>query len=99
MIGKSLMVQIIFLTQLTLYSFIGNYLKSEMEEVGLSVYQSAWYHFPKKLTKNIIFILTQTKYPVMLQAGNYIVINLITYVSILRTSFSYLSVLRIILGV
>jgi len=99
MIGKSLMVQIIFLTQLTLYSFIGNYLKSEMEEIALSVYQSAWYNFPRKLTKNVIFILMQTKHPVVLQAGNYIVVNLITYVSILKTSFSYLSVLRIMLGV
>jgi len=99
MIGKSLTVQIIILTQLTLYSFIGNYLKSEMEEIGLSIYQSAWYSFPRKLVKNVIFILMQTKYPVALQAGNYIVVNLSTYVSILRTSFSYLSVLRIMLGV
>ncbi|EFN67932.1 Odorant receptor 49b [Camponotus floridanus] len=99
MIGKSLMALSLFLIQLTLYSFIGNYLKSEMEEIGLSIYQSAWYSFPKKLTRNVIFILMQTKSPVMLQAGNYIVINLSTYVNILKTSFSYLSVLRIIVGV
>ncbi|XP_025265645.1 odorant receptor 49b-like isoform X2 [Camponotus floridanus] len=78
-VGKSLMILSAFLTQLTLYSFIGNYLKSEMEEIGLSIYQSAWYNFPRKLTKNIIFILMQTKYPVALQAGNFIVVNLSTY--------------------
>jgi len=99
MIGKSLMALSVFLIQLTLYSFIGNYLKSEMEEIGFSIYQSAWYNFPKKLARNVIFILMQTKSPVMLQAGNYIVINLSTYVNILKTSFSYLSVLRIIVGV
>jgi len=99
MIGKSLMALSLFLIQLTLYSFIGNYLKSEMEEIGLSIYQSAWYSFPKKLARNVIFILMQTKSPVVLQAGNYIVINLSTYVNILKTSFSYLSVLRIIVGV
>jgi len=87
------------LTQLTLYSFIGNYLKSEMEEIGISIYQSAWYSFPRKLTKNVVFILTQIKSPVTLQAGNFIIVNLSTYVSILKTSFSYLSVLRIMLGV
>jgi len=41
MMGKSVMALNAFLTQLTLYSFIGNYLKSEMEEIGLSIYQSA----------------------------------------------------------
>ncbi|EFN67926.1 Putative odorant receptor 13a [Camponotus floridanus] len=99
MIGKSSIVLSGVLTQLTLYSFIGNYLKSEMEEIGLSIYQSAWYSFPRKLIKSVIFILMQTKSPVALQAGNFIVVNLSTYVSILKTSFSYLSVLRIMLGV
>ncbi|XP_072760025.1 uncharacterized protein [Anoplolepis gracilipes] len=89
MIGKSLVILSIFLFQLTLYSFIGNYLKSEMEEIGPSVYQSTWYSFPRKLARNVIFILMQSKSPVTLQAGNFIVVNLSTYVSILRTSFSY----------
>ncbi|XP_025265643.1 odorant receptor 13a-like isoform X2 [Camponotus floridanus] len=78
-VGKSLMILSTFLTQLMLYSFIGNYLKSEMEEIGLSIYQSAWYNFPGKLARNIIFILMQTKYPVALQAGNFIIVNLSTY--------------------
>jgi len=99
MVGNKLFALSGFLTQLALYSFIGNYLKSEMEEIGLSIYQSAWYNFPRKLARNVIFILMQTKSPVALQAGNFIVINLSTYVSILKTSFSYLSVLRIILEV
>jgi len=99
MVGKSLVVVSVFLSQLSLYSFIGNYLKSEMEEIGLSIYQSAWYSFPRKLAKNVIFVLMQTKCPVALQAGNFIVVNLSTYVSILKTSFSYLSILRIMLGV
>ncbi|XP_072759416.1 odorant receptor 10-like isoform X2 [Anoplolepis gracilipes] len=99
MVGKSLVPLSGFLLQLTLYSFIGNYLKSEMEEIGLSIYQSAWYSFPKKITRNVLFILMQTKFPVALQAGNFIMINLATYVSILKTSFSYFSVLRIMLEV
>jgi len=99
MVGKSLIALSLFLSQLSLYSFIGNYLKTEMEEIGLSIYQSAWYSFPKKLARNVLFILMQTKSPVALQAGNFIAVNLSTYVSILKTSFSYLSVLRIMLEV
>ncbi|XP_025265704.1 uncharacterized protein LOC109610030 isoform X2 [Camponotus floridanus] len=97
MIGQSLIIISAFMIQLSLHSFIGNYLKSEMEDVGLSIYQSAWYSFPTNLQRNVNFILMQTKSPVALQAGNFIVVNLSTYVSILKTSFSYLSVLRIML--
>ncbi|XP_072759925.1 uncharacterized protein [Anoplolepis gracilipes] len=99
MAGKSFVVLSSFVLQLTLYSFIGNYLKSEMEDIGLSIYQSTWYNFPRKMARNVIFILMQTKFPVTLQAGNFIVVNLSTFVSILRTSFSYLSVLRVMMGV
>jgi len=93
------MVQSTFLTQLTLYGVIGNYLRSEMEEIGLSIYRSTWYNFPAKLTRHMIFILMCSDSPVALQAGNFIVVNLATYVSILKTSLSYLSVLRVMVKV
>lgn len=93
------MVQSTFMTQLTLYGMIGNYLKTEMEEIGISIYQSTWYNFPIKLTRHLIFIIMRSESPVTLQAGNFIVVNLSTYVSILKTSFSYLSVLRIMVKV
>ncbi|XP_070167659.1 odorant receptor 49b-like isoform X2 [Polyergus mexicanus] len=97
MMTKSLIVQSVFLIQITVYSFIGNYLKSQMEEIRFSIYQSAWYDLPAKLMKNLVFIFMQTESPVILQAGNFITINLSTYMSILKTSFSYLSVLRVMM--
>ncbi|KAL6445448.1 hypothetical protein ACFW04_000789 [Cataglyphis niger] len=98
MAGKSLMVQFTFLSQLTLYSFIGDYLRLQMEEVGLSIYQNAWYNFPTKLMKNLIFVIMRTEYPVVLYAGNFVV-NLSTYMSILKASISYLSVLRVMVEI
>lgn len=95
MAGKSIMVQGTFLLQLSLYSFIGDYLKCQMEEIGLSIYQNTWYKFPAELTRNLIFIIMRTESPVILQAGNFIVINLSTYMGILKASISYLSVLRV----
>ncbi|XP_012526056.1 odorant receptor 13a [Monomorium pharaonis] len=95
--GKSFMVLCTFLTQLSVYSFVGDYLKSQMEEVGLYIYQSTWYNFPVKLAKNLTFIIMRTQLPVKLQAGNVIVVNLATYMSILKTSMSYLSVLRVMI--
>lgn len=95
MVVRSLGVLIAFLAQITTYCVIGDYLKSEMEEVGSSIYQSVWYNLPAKLTKNLTFILMRSQTPVQLQAGSFIVVNLETYMSILKTSMSYLSVLRV----
>ncbi|KAF3054279.1 Odorant receptor 122 [Nylanderia fulva] len=95
MMGKSFVVLCTFLTQITVYSFVGDYLKSQMEDIGLFIYQSIWYNLPVKLTKNLIFIIMRSQSPVKLQAGNFIVVNLATYMSILKTSISYLSVLRV----
>jgi len=99
MTTKSSIVLVALLSQLTLYSFIGDYLKSEMEEVGLSIYQSSWCDFPTKLTRSIIFVLMRMESPIALQAGNFVMINLSTYMSILKTSVSYLSVLRVMMEI
>jgi len=93
------MVLSTFLTQLLLYSFIGDYLKSQMEEVGYTIYQSVWYDFPVKLMRNVIFVLMRTQSPIVLRAGNFVVVNLSTYMSILKTSASYLSVLRVMIEI
>jgi len=99
MTTKSSMVLSTFLTQLLLYSFIGDYLKSQMEEVGYTIYQSVWYDFPVKLMRNVIFVLMRTQSPIVLRAGNFVVVNLSTYMSILKTSASYLSVLRVMIEI
>lgn len=95
LMGKSFMVLCTMMTQLSVYSFVGDHLKCQMEEVGLFIYQSTWYDLPPKLARNLIFIIMRTQSPVKLQAGNFIVVNLATYMSILKTSLSYLSVLRV----
>nr|XP_012221387.1 PREDICTED: odorant receptor 47a-like [Linepithema humile] len=97
MMSKSFMVLSAFLAQLTVYSVVGDYLKSQMEEVALSVYQCNWYNLPTKVARNVVFIMMWSQLPVKLQAGNFIVVDLGTYMSILRTSVSYLSVLRVML--
>ncbi|EFN89560.1 Putative odorant receptor 13a [Harpegnathos saltator] len=97
MMSKSVLVLSAFLAQLTLYSMVGDYLKSQMEEVAQSAYQNTWYDLPAKATKNVTFILMWSQLPMKLQAGNFIVMDLPTYMSILKTSMSYLSVLRVMI--
>ncbi|XP_014485695.1 PREDICTED: odorant receptor 13a-like, partial [Dinoponera quadriceps] len=95
MLAKSIVMMSSFMTQLSAYSFVGDYLKSQMEEVGLSIYQSNWYNLPLTVTRNIVFMMMWDQYPVKLLAGNFIVVNLSTYMNIIKTSMSYLSVLRV----
>lgn len=95
MLAKSCVVLTSFFTQITVYSFVGDYFKRQMEEVGLYLYQSSWYNLPAKLTRNLVFIIMRSQSAIKLQAGNFIVVNLATYMSILKTSISYLSVLRV----
>lgn len=95
LMAKSTVVICSFMFQLTVYSFVGDYLKCQMEEVGYSIYESGWYVLPTRLTRNLMFIIMRAQSPVKLQAGNFIVVNLTTYMSILKTSISYLSVLRV----
>ncbi|XP_014481490.1 PREDICTED: odorant receptor 13a-like [Dinoponera quadriceps] len=95
MLAKSCVVLGSFLMQISVYSFVGDYFKNQMEEIGLFLYQSTWYNLPAKLTRNLAFIIMRSQSPIKLQAGNFIVVNLTTYISILKTSISYLSVLRV----
>ncbi|XP_020296090.1 odorant receptor 30a-like [Pseudomyrmex gracilis] len=96
-IGKSLIMIFAFVAQLSLYSFIGDYLISQMEEIALSVYQSAWYKLSENTKRNVIFVIMRREFPVALKAGNFIMVNLSTYMNILKTSLSYLSVLRVMI--
>ncbi|EZA49010.1 ObirOr5-P5 [Ooceraea biroi] len=98
MMSKSFLVLSAFLAQLAAYSFVGDYLKSQMEEVALSIYYCAWYNLPAKVAKNLVFIMMWTQLPIKLQAGNFIIVDLVTFMSIIKTSISYLSVLRVMLN-
>ncbi|XP_077259545.1 odorant receptor 10-like isoform X1 [Temnothorax americanus] len=95
MIIKTITVLGALLLQLFCYSFVGDYLKCQMEEVVNSIYSCNWYNLPLKLMKNIVFTIMRSQQPVQLLAGRFFVINIETFMTILKSSFSYLSVLRV----
>nr|XP_012221302.1 PREDICTED: odorant receptor 13a-like [Linepithema humile] len=94
MIIKATIMLLTFLSQLFAYSVVGEYLKSQTEKVAYSIYCSNWHCLSAKFMRNILFIIARSQQPVTFLAGNYLVVNLPTYMSVLQTSFSYLSVLR-----
>ncbi|KYM88887.1 Odorant receptor 2a [Atta colombica] len=93
-ITKTTSVLSALLLQLFSYSFVGDYLKRQMEDIAHSIYSCNWYYFPLKLMRNVLFVIMRSQQPVQLLAGRFVVVTIETYMSILKNSFSYLSVLR-----
>ncbi|XP_071556218.1 odorant receptor 49b-like [Temnothorax nylanderi] len=79
MITKTITVLGALLLQLFFYSFVGDYLKCQMEEVANSIYSCNWYNLPLKLMKNIVFAIMRSQQPVQSLAGRFFVINIETF--------------------
>ncbi|XP_011878788.1 PREDICTED: odorant receptor 13a-like isoform X1 [Vollenhovia emeryi] len=97
MITKSITVLIALLLQLFFYSFVGDYLKCQMEEVAGAIYASNWHCLPMKVMRNVLFVIMRSQQPVQMLAGRFFVVNIKTFMAILRSSLSYLSVLRVMM--
>ncbi|XP_018358377.1 PREDICTED: odorant receptor 43a-like [Trachymyrmex cornetzi] len=97
MITKTILVLSGLLLQLFFYSFVGDYLKCQMGEIAYSIYSCNWYCLPMKLMRNVLFIIMRSQHPVQLLAGRFFVVNIETFMAILKSSLSYLSVLRVML--
>ncbi|XP_071625500.1 uncharacterized protein [Temnothorax longispinosus] len=97
MITKTTTALSAFLLQLFFYSFVGDYLKCQMEEIAYSIFSCNWYNLPSKLMKNVLFVIVRSQQPVQLLAGRFFAVNIKTYMTILKSSLSYLSVLRVMM--
>ncbi|XP_078053482.1 odorant receptor 4-like [Augochlora pura] len=98
MVTKTFVVVAALLSQMFAYSYVGEYSRNQFGTIGYLAYCSDWYNAPCNLSRNIMFVLMKTQYPVDLKAGKFFLINLQTYMSILKTSMSYLSVLRVMVA-
>ncbi|XP_025159422.1 odorant receptor 13a-like [Harpegnathos saltator] len=95
MIFKTLTVQTTLLTQMFAYSCVGDYMKYQIEEIAHAIFSSNWYWLSFKLMRNILFVIVRSQKPIQLMAGKFLVMNMETFMSIIKTSLSYLSVLRV----
>ncbi|KAG5335960.1 OR2A protein, partial [Acromyrmex heyeri] len=95
MITKTISVLSGLLLQLFFYSFVGDYMKCQMEQIAHSIYSSNWYYLPNKLMRNVLLVIMRSQQPVQLLAGRFFVLNIKTYMTILKSSLSYLSILRV----
>ncbi|XP_039314404.1 uncharacterized protein LOC105193232 isoform X4 [Solenopsis invicta] len=95
MIIKTITVLSTLLLQLFYYSFASDYLKCQMEDIADSIYSSNWYCLPTTLMWNVLFVIMRSQQPVQLLAGKFLIVNIKTFMNILKSSLSYLSVLRV----
>ncbi|XP_017758034.1 PREDICTED: odorant receptor 33c-like [Eufriesea mexicana] len=99
MITKTFLVLFTLLTQMFAYCYVGEYLKREMEGIGYTLYFCNWYDTPRNIAKDIVYVIMKTQEPVLLKAGIIFAMNMETSMTIVKTSVSYLSILRLMINV
>ncbi|XP_041969425.1 odorant receptor 43a-like [Aricia agestis] len=82
------------LSQLLLYCWCGHELTSTSEELRMWLYQSPWHEQDAKFRRTLIIAMERMKKPIIFKAGHYIPLSRPTFVSILRSSYSYFAVLN-----
>ncbi|XP_014204506.1 uncharacterized protein LOC106636601 [Copidosoma floridanum] len=91
---KFILFIIAMLLQCFTFCIASQYLRNKGELINKIVYNSFWYHSKPIEIKAIMFVISSTIRPLTLRGGKLFELSINTFVQILRTSFSYLSVLR-----
>ncbi|XP_043277726.1 uncharacterized protein [Venturia canescens] len=76
------------------YCIAGEYLITESKNLYEAYYQCQWYKMPKSVQKQLIICIIGATKPIQLNAGGFYVFSLPVFVSILKTSAGYISMLR-----
>ncbi|CAF4755746.1 unnamed protein product [Pieris macdunnoughi] len=82
------------LIQLLLFYWYSNEVTHESQLVSYSLFESDWYYAPTILQRNIALLAETTNRRFVFKAGPYYEMSLATFVSILRTSYSFFTLLN-----
>ncbi|KPJ01491.1 Odorant receptor Or1 [Papilio xuthus] len=89
-----LIYMVTMLSQLLLYCWCGSELTTRSQELRDSLYQSPWYEQDRKFKKSLFITMECMKKPIVFKAGHYIPLSRPTFISILRSSYSFFAVLN-----
>ncbi|XP_012264863.2 odorant receptor 13a-like [Athalia rosae] len=81
--------------QLLLYSFAGDHLKNQSFGLAYAAYESQWYKLPPAIARDLLFVMVRAGNPLRISAGKFFIMTLESFKVIVKTSGSYLSVLRV----
>ncbi|CAB0031960.1 unnamed protein product [Trichogramma brassicae] len=85
----------VLMLQLFLLCYASERLCQQHEALVDSIYRSKWYELPIEQRRNLNFMAARSSKPIYLLAGHFYAMNLENFKNILKASFSYFSILRI----
>lgn len=85
----------VLMLQLYLLSYASDCLSHQSESILDAVYDSSWYELPAKLRKDLYFVMAKANKPTYLVAGHFYAMNIENFMNVLKASFSYFSILRV----
>lgn len=97
MIVHNCSVLLLMMIQLSFYTFAGDCLEMRSAALSYATYDCDWCELPARTARDIRFILMRAGIPHQLTAGKFVPMNMMTFKDILKSTASYLSVLRVML--
>lgn len=94
---KSASVMNFMLFESYLYTYPADNLANRAELMLRAIYSSYWYKMPHSITKNLIFVMMRINLPPFLTCGKFFYMTRRSYMDVIKTAASYLSVLRIMI--
>nr|XP_033206041.1 odorant receptor 22c-like [Bombus vancouverensis nearcticus] len=94
---KSVVLMVTLLIQLYLYAYAGDVLESRSNEIAHGVYDSPWYQPRGHVARDLMMIINRGHRSYHVTAGKFLSMNMFTFKEILRSSASYLSVLKVMM--
>ncbi|XP_049825836.1 odorant receptor Or1-like [Aethina tumida] len=82
------------LTELFLYCYFGNELIYKSEQIFHAIYDCPWLNCDIMFKKTIVLFLIGTQRPIVVYVGGLFTMSLPVYVAILRSSYSYFTLLK-----
>ncbi|XP_011341475.1 uncharacterized protein LOC105281735 isoform X2 [Ooceraea biroi] len=94
---KSSLIMNYLLMQSLVYTYSGDFLQRESEDIFCALYATSWFTLPVALMKDLHFAMMRSSIPFRLTGGKFFYVNRETIMCIIKTAASYVSVLRIAL--
>ncbi|KAJ3663549.1 hypothetical protein Zmor_007802 [Zophobas morio] len=81
-------------TQIFMYCWFGNEVQVKSNNVSFAIYESKWPDFSKEIQKDIWFFMSRSQTPLRMSTLNVFYLSLESFMSILKTSWSYFALLQ-----
>ncbi|XP_028032688.1 odorant receptor coreceptor-like isoform X1 [Bombyx mandarina] len=81
-------------TEMFMFGYQGGHLSHDSMEVATAAYSCPWYTFPTSLKRSLLVIMIRAQQPALLTAGGFTTLSLETFVTIMKASYSFFTVLQ-----